>query len=846
MEEIEKDIKGEPILLSIADRQALEAVREVLNLAGYRNLRVVETGFEAVEVLRSEPFRALLTDIVLPGLDGWRLIRLVRSGMFASDRNLPIVMVSRSHSERIAEATAKEYGVNRFLSFERYRALPRVLGELLKQPARPPDRTRLLVVEDDPDTRTLIQRILGGRFDIETAEDGHQGLAAWRRGRHPLVLLDVMLPGVSGPEILTQILRTRPSQSVVMMTADATPERAAELVLAGAADFIAKPFRAEQLRRVCDIAARRDDYLVSNRQLAERMNALRREKEKALVTLESIADGVITTDTHGVIQSMNPAAERLTGWSATDALGRPLDSVLQVLYDDQDCQSSLERCLRSQCVVTPVPHARLLDRHGNEMAIEDSASPIRDRDGNLVGVVVVLHDVTENRLLTRKLSHQASHDSLTGLINRAQFERTLDRLIEDSRDSDHEHVLLYLDLDQFKVVNDTCGHLAGDKLLQQVSLMLKDKLRKRDTLARLGGDEFGVLLGYCPLDEARNVADSLREAIHDFRFVWGDKLFTIGVSIGAMLIDRNTAGVEEALRTADSACYVAKESGRNRVHIHRPDDEALAERHGEMQWVSELTRALEEGGLRLYYQEIVPVDPQHDGPGHFEILIRLLSSDQQVISPGCFFPALERYSMAPAIDRWVLKTALQWLAEHGQRFPQGSIWSINLSGRSLADEHFLEFATDLLTRTEVPPTCLCFEVTETAAITHLAKAAQFMHQIKSLGCLFALDDFGSGMSSFGYLKTLPVDILKVDGVFIRDIVDDPIDRAMVRSINEIGHIMGLKTIAEYVESDAVMEELHRIGIDYAQGYAVHMPQPLDATAAPRVSSATKSEYRQAL
>ncbi|MCB1741402.1 MAG: EAL domain-containing protein [Gammaproteobacteria bacterium] len=451
-------------------------------------------------------------------------------------------------------------------------------------------------------------------------------------------------------------------------------------------------------------------------------------------------------------------------------------------------------------------------------------------------VLLAHHDISETRQLSRQLEYQARHDALTGLINRHEFERRLEALVDSARADGAEHVLCYLDLDQFKVVNDTCGHVAGDELLRQVSRTIARCVRHGDTLARLGGDEFGILMDYCPLDIGLQRAEAVRAALEESRFTWQEHVFSIGASIGITCLDQSVASAGAAMSHADAACYVAKDEGRNRVRVHDDGDERRATQHGQMRWVSRLQWALDLDRLELHYQPILPLGNGSPGSNeadvtrYYELLVRLVDEDGSLVSPGAFLPAAERFHLASRIDRWVVSRALGWLASQPAHLAALEMCSINLSGQSLGDEGFLEFVLERLERSGVPPSKLAFEVTETAAIANLNNATVFMEGLAGRGCRFALDDFGSGLSSFAYLKHLPVEILKIDGVFVRDLLTDPIDAALVRSINEIGHVMGLKTVAEFVESQQIIERLTEIGVDYVQGYAVGAPRPLSSLA----------------
>jgi diguanylate cyclase (GGDEF)-like protein/PAS domain S-box-containing protein len=557
----------------------------------------------------------------------------------------------------------------------------------------------------------------------------------------------------------------------------------------------------------------------------EHEKALFREKESLETTLQSIGDGVVTTDNDALIEYMNPVAEQLTGWVAADAAGRPLADVFRG-YHEETCEpieDPLSIAMRQARAVKSVRPTLLIRRDGNEIYIESTASPIRNDRGAVAGGVLVFHDVSESRELNRRLSYHASHDVLTGLVNRREFEDRLDRALLSARAKEASYALCYLDLDQFKIVNDSCGHGAGDALLGQLGALLKSRIRWRDTLARLGGDEFGVLLEACSLGEAMRTADTLRETIQDYRFTWEGRNFHLGVSIGVVPITPESEDVAGLLSAADSACRAAKESGRNRIHSYQENDIDLMRRRREMQWAARINSALEESRFELFRQSILPLQDEQTG-AHYELLLRMRDENGALISPDVFISAAERYGIMSNVDRWVVTNAFRWLVSAADERDRLSMCSINLSGQSIADDKFLPFVVEQFEHCGIDAAKICFEITETAAIASYSQANRFINALRELGCRFALDDFGTGLSSFGYLKHFPVDFLKIDGSFVKEILHDPIDREMVRSINEIGHLTGKRTIAEFVENPEVIAMLRGMGVDYAQGYGVAEPK----------------------
>lgn len=560
----------------------------------------------------------------------------------------------------------------------------------------------------------------------------------------------------------------------------------------------------------------------------KRMQAALAEQHEFLqVTLHSIGDGVVTTDPDGRVTYLNPVAERLTGWSISDACGRNLEEVFDARDESTGVRapSPVVQCLRDNRIVSSTGNIALISRFGTEYAIKDSAAPIISTLDEILGVVLVFHDVTEERRLAKEMSYRATHDPLTGLLNRAEFETQLDRVLSDAWKTGSKHAMLYIDLDQFKVVNDTFGHIAGDRLLQQVTEQVGKCTRATDTLARLGGDEFGVILERCSTEHATHVAAQICERLDQFRFVYSDRRFHIGASIGLVPITNRWPTTAAVLQAADSACYAAKDSGRNRVHSWFDADQVVLARHGEMQWVTRLEQALDEDRFELYAQRIHPLG-REEGRIRCELLLRLREPDGNLVLPKVFLSAAERFHMASRIDRWVVKHVFAWMADHRDHLAHVDSVAVNLSGQSLGDRTFHQYVMDMADAWNFDAHKLCFEVTETAAITNLSVATEFIESLRLRGIHFALDDFGSGASSFGYLKALPVDYLKIDGQFITNLDRDPIDQAMVRCICDVAKAVGKQTIAEFVETSSVAALLREMGVDYIQGYFVHSPAPM--------------------
>ncbi len=555
---------------------------------------------------------------------------------------------------------------------------------------------------------------------------------------------------------------------------------------------------------------------INDRKRAEQL--FYEEKERAQVTLHSIGDGVITTDNANCVTYMNPVAERMTELSLSQAKGKVLENVFRAL--DQNTGRSIQNLQKHWNTRSEEMHSVRL-RSNKDVAY--SMATIKDDQHRSIGSVVVMRDATRILALTRKLAYYASHDALTDTLNRREFERCLDLALKSAVQHKLTHVVLYIDLDQFKIVNDTCGHRAGDHLLQLISDLLAQNIRSGDVIARLGGDEFAILLHRCSLDQAKVIAEKLRRATHNARLAWESHVFDIGISVGAVGIDKDSESVSAVMSAADMACYTAKDLGKDRVHVYEKSDAEMNSRRREMHWVNHLHQALKQNRLTLFQQEIMSVSNDSDDMRRAEILLRLFDEDGQLVPASMFLPALERYGLGNTIDRWVVRECFSIIAS-GEA-SNNTIYSINISGPSLSQTDFLNYIESQFEAYSVKGSQICFEITETAAVSHFRNAREFISELKALGCSFALDDFGSGLSSFAYLKDLAVDYLKIDGAFIQNIVKDNVDRALVNAIKDVGHVMLIDTVAEHVENQEIMDIVAAVGIDYAQGSFIGIPKP---------------------
>ncbi len=681
------------------------------------------------------------------------------------------------------------------------------------------EQDRILIVEDERIIALDLKRRLE-RFGYEVvgmASEADDAVELASKELPDLVLMDIMLSSASDGITAATEIRRRNRIPVVFLTAYADEATIQRAKIAEPVGYVLKPFKERELHTTIDIG------LYKSRVERE---LLRQERLFSSI-LRSAGDAIVAADSEGVIQFMNPVAETLTGWKEDEARGEPVNDVISLIADNTEEPIAIPVGPEDQTRgARSFESAYLQNKFGARIHIEGSLAEIRGDRGEFEGVTLAFHDITDIKRLNETVSYQASHDALTGLINREEFATRLERLVRTNGSPEREHAFLVVDIDQFKVINDVCGHLAGDELLCQTADSIGESIGQEHTLARLGGDQFGVIVTDIDLDDGTRIAKSLVSLLNR-KFVWDEKSYNVTVSIGVAPIAPGSSTVNDVFAAGDDACSLVKEHGGNGVEVYKTSDFVFVRRKGEMQWIARLTDALEEDRFALYHQVIAPLGPAEAGDRQkYEILLRLRDRDGGLVSPGEFITAAERYKLMPSIDRWVVSAACRYVALARQQGIEVPLICVNLSGASVIDDSLLDFMLRTFDEQQVDASSFCFEVTETSAIQNFSRANSLIVGLREAGAVFALDDFGNGFSSFSYLKRLPVDYLKIDGSFVKDIENDEIDLAMVEAVNNIGHAMGMKTIAEYVHNEAVREKLREIGVDFAQGYTVSRPTPL--------------------
>jgi len=684
-------------------------------------------------------------------------------------------------------------------------------------------KERILIVEDEKIIALdLKRRLLDFGYEvIRVIPTGEKAIEVAEKESPDLILMDIMLKGeVDGIEAATQI-RHSLDIPVVFLTSYSDPETLERAKQAEPFGYILKPFKERELLTTIEIVLYKHGI---ERQLHE-------QEQWMSAILKGIGDGIIAIDTEKRIHFLNPVAEILTGYKEDEIKGKPMEEVFRFFDELSDSPIPPHALLESDNTFPTLLHNILLQTaHGGLIPIEGSVAHISKRNGTVLGKVVAFRDVSNLRRLTDSLDYQSTHDMLTGLDNRGEIVQLLHSLLSEPPNEPSppkpDRWLLYLNLDNFRIVNNVCGHHAGDELLRQIAKDIREAVPKEFPVGRIGSDEFCILTWNLPQAEVLTLGTTLLTEVQRI-FPWQKSSFPIFASVGIASLDTNVRDPYTALAMGEEACRLAKEEGGNRCRFYEAGNILFQKRRGEMQWITRLTRALDQEKFVLFTHDVLPLQ---DGAGLLpkkEILLRIQQEDGSLVTPAEFIPAAERYHLMSAIDRLVIRK----VAEASQALAHGvagrsPVFFINISAASIADEKLFDYITATFLQYQVSPSLFCFEITETTAIQNFSRATTLIKNLKDFGCTFALDDFGNGFTSFAYLKNLPVDYLKIDGSYVQNILENPIDLALVMAVNDIGHVMGMKTIAEFVESEEARQKLQEIGVDYGQGYLFSQPLPL--------------------
>ncbi len=815
------------ILLVLKNKSVMEFVSGNLKVAGHQ-IRYAYNSNEAVVVLKSYQVDLVITEVDIGKVDGWRLARLIRSGILASSDELPILLITENHCERIAETTAKIFDINRVISYQELALVNDVVVQLSTKQGNLNNKGSILVIEDTPDTAALIQRMLKHNFDVDIAPDGFSGITALKKRPYDIVLLDIMMPGMSGDEVLDVIVETNPKQVVIAMTAHGTVDLAELMLVKGAADYIQKPFRAEQLRKVCDIASKREDFIVSNEQFAAKTMALQSEQKKFnslskshYRVLDCISSIVIEIAPSGRISFVNNAWFRSTGFMVSATIGKLfIDFIHELGYKSKSyIEESISDLLLGKITKDNI-ELKLIHKSNDFFWGELNLTPYLNDAGEIIGISGTIDDISVRKKAEQQLKHVALHDTLTGIHNRYYFDNELTNIANSAARTGIHHSLLYLDLDHFKIINDSQGHHQGDLVLKEIARLLSERTRASDILCRIGGDEFAMLLTNTSIEDAKKFALEICQTIANSCFQFDDKVFKVSSSIGISAIDGKAYSCDIYLQQADIAMYAAKQSGRNRVHIYRDDDKVTEELKQGFEWAQKLQAALFADDIVLHFQPVIDVKTRNIV--YYEALVRLVV-DNKMIFPGEFIPSLEKAEDISLLDRHVIGKALSIMKSH----PVLTKVAINLSAQAFADDRLYLYIQEKLAEYSICPSRIIFELTETASLSNITGTQRLVNQLNELGCSFSIDDFGTGFSTFSYLKQIPAASVKIDGSFVRDMLTDATDAILVKSIHETALALNKKTVAEFVEDEATLIHLAELGVHYAQGF--YISKPMDIT-----------------
>lgn len=815
------------VLVVCPDGDMLNKVDAQLKRSGFRDIFCAQSAARALDHIRKVRVDCLLTTVDLKDIDGWRLARLVRSGALNCAVDTPIVMMTEVWCQRIAETTAKEYSVNYMLSSNQLELLGDVVERCVSGKYPLNSKPRLLVIEDSRDTADLVKRVLDRQYQVDLCDDGEEGIECWRRYQHSLILLDYMLPKISGEEILERIMAENPRQVVVMMTAHASSELAEKIIFKGAVDFLPKPFRTEQLRKVCDLAVRRDDFITSNEQFEQQVRSLEDSRhayrlisEKHQQLLHNLQTVVMEMDGQFRLRFLNYPWKVLMGYDIEESLGYRLVHFMPpgstLIYENFERQiasvldGKVAHCEAELCLV---------DRNQQNLWAQLKVRRV-DQQGK-AALTICLDNITKRKEAQEQLEYLAMHDSLTGLFNRRYFEESLRHAYADSVRNSRSHGLLYIDLDHFKVINDTFGHHEGDEVLRQISTLMSRRIRASDMLCRLGGDEYAVLVHNIEQQGTVELALDIQNIVNQFTYQAKGHKVTLGCSIGIAIVDGEARCGDEYLMQADIALYVAKGRGRNIVHVYNANDNESEELRSRINWTQKIREALLEQRIVLHFQPVY--DSLKKEVAYYEALVRMRDANGNLIYPNSFIPALENTGEMHLLDRAIIRLAIEHLSQHKILHKI----SINLSAQAFKDEHLVPVIRECLAKNIVDPTCITFELTESASLFNLNVTKRVIDDLHQIGCTFAVDDFGSGFSSFAYLKELPADYIKLDGSFIRCLDTDEVDRALVKSLIQVVKALGKKSVAEFVENPRILQILEGFGVDLVQGYYICKPLAVD-------------------
>lgn len=815
------------LLLLNTHNERLATLTSLLTDACDYSILTADTTNKAIELLKTQNISFIVSNINLDNFDGWRLARMVRSGVLKCAADTPYVMVANTWCEHIANTTAREFGINQLIPYSQHQKLLEIVNNSQLTQLEDLEKSPLLVIEDNPDTRHLVNRILSARFTIDSAEDGELGLELWRKNDYALVLLDVMLPGISGNQVLAQMMIEKPSQSVVIMTANHTMELAEELMLNGAADFVTKPFRAEKLRRVCESASRREDFIISNQQFAEKVDSLNKSrsqyKEMSEVhqkLLDRLGSIIIELDEQGNICFLNKAWEKFTGYSINES---EQQSLLNFMEKPENTNVYVSDELKTLLLGNVSAHSfefKLKNKFNEELWVEARFEVSLSKNNKTRSISGTIDNITSRKKAQNDLEYLAMHDGLTGLYNRHYFENELNQFSATAARGNGPHALLYLDLDHFKVINDTLGHHHGDMVLRNISSLISSRLRASDFIARIGGDEFALLLPNTDQSTALKLADNICKLLDEYQCTIEKQTFKVNCSIGVAEITGHESLADEYMKQADIALYAAKKQGRNLAHLYNKHDALSKDLQASLEWVKTLHQAVADDNLVLYFQPIVTIATGK--VAYYEALVRL-ELNGKIIPPNDFIPALERDGDMSLLDRQVISKGIAYLAQYKQL----TKIAINLSAQGFSDERLVPFIKEKLQQHNVDASRIIFELTESASLSNITATQRMVEKLLDLGCAFSIDDFGTGFSTFEYLKQLPAKSVKIDGSFVVDLAKNPVDLALVKAIYDVATALGKQTVAEFVENAATLEILANIGVTYAQGYYLGKPTPVD-------------------